>query len=264
MDKRNIGTLKQADPVISIITVVFNDKSNLKNTIESVISQGSKNYEYIIIDGGSTDGTIDIIKDNQKYIKYWMSESDDGIYDAMNKGIYAATGDYVMFLNAGDSLAEQNTLKSLIDSIIENSWPDVMYGSANILSKSSQLIKELKPLHFTKLNLTLFGTRTVCHQSILVKKSISPFYSTDYLLKGELAWYYDILNIKPLPRILRLNFPISNYLLGGVSDISFINNNWERLQVVARKRGIISCIIVIPFLIIPIVFKVKRTLADLN
>ena len=163
-----------------------------------------------------------------------------------------------MFLNAGDSFPRRETLTQVVKEIEENNCPDVVYGSANILSEYGKLLKELKPLRFTKFNLTLFGTRTVCHQSVLIKKSITPLYSTDYKLKGELAWYYDILNVKPSPRSVRIDYPISNYLLGGVSDTLFTNDILERLQVVAKKKGIFACLIVIPFLLIPIVFRVKR------
>jgi cellulose synthase/poly-beta-1,6-N-acetylglucosamine synthase-like glycosyltransferase len=99
-------------PLISIITVVYNGEKFLEETIKSVINQTYDNVEYIIIDGGSSDGTIDIIKKYEDYIDYWVSEKDNGIYDAMNKGIDLATGIWINFMNAGD-LFFDNTIEHL-------------------------------------------------------------------------------------------------------------------------------------------------------
>lgn len=97
----------------SIITINYNDKGGLIHTIKSVVSQSFKDYEYIIIDGGSTDGSIDVIQQYAKSITSWISEKDKGIYNAMNKGITQAQGDYLVFMNAGDSFHSPNVLSSL-------------------------------------------------------------------------------------------------------------------------------------------------------
>jgi len=256
--------IEYAQPLISIVSVVFNGEQYIEQTIQSILDQDYNSIEYIIIDGGSTDGTTDILRRYEDQITYWNSEADNGIYDAMNKGIRAATGDYLMFLNAGDSFASCEILTQIVKRITSNNYPDVVYGSTNVLSEKGCFIKELKPLAFTKLNLTLFGTRTVCHQSILVKKSIAPFYSTDYRLKGELAWYYDILKITANPNICKLNIPISNYSLGGLSDTLFSKEIIERMKVIIDKNGIFGCIIGIPFLLIPVLFRIKRKLVRNN
>jgi len=101
--------LIKANPIISIITVVLNDKKNIENTIKSILEQNYKNIEYIVIDGGSTDGTVEVINKYKDKINYWISEIDRGIYDAFNKGLEKAQGDLVGFVNSGDLL----TLKSL-------------------------------------------------------------------------------------------------------------------------------------------------------
>ena len=107
MHKKN----RRLKSLISIITVVFNDKYGLEETILSVLSQTSENIEYIIIDGGSNDGTVDVIKKYEKSIDKWISEPDNGIYDAMNKGIALASGGFINFMNAGDVYASNNKLK---------------------------------------------------------------------------------------------------------------------------------------------------------
>lgn len=249
-------------PIISVITVVLNGQDTIEKTLKSILTQDYDNIEYLIINGGSKDKTNKIIQNYINDVDYYINELDQGIYDAMNKGIRAATGDYLMFLNAGDSFANSETLTQVANEIAISNWPDIVYGNTNIMSEKGRFIKELKPLKFIKLNLTLFGTRTVCHQSILVKKSITPLYSTDYRLKGELAWYYDILKITSNPSIRKLNIPISNYSLGGLSDTLFSKEIIERIKVIADKNGIFGCIIGIPFLLIPVLFKMKRMLVS--
>ena len=98
------------DKRLSIITIVYNNKDNLIKTIKSVREQTYKNIEYIIVDGGSTDGTVDVIKQNPDLIAKYITEPDDGIYDAMNKGLKLATGDYLWFMNSGDEIYANDTV----------------------------------------------------------------------------------------------------------------------------------------------------------
>ena len=99
----------------SIITINYNDKEGLSRTIKSAINQTSKDFEYIVIDGGSTDGSVDIIKQNADHINYWVSEKDKGVYNAMNKGIAQAKGDYLVFMNAGDCFHTPDILELMCD-----------------------------------------------------------------------------------------------------------------------------------------------------
>ena len=108
----------------SIITVNFNNKEGLRKTIESVIHQSFCDFEYIVIDGGSTDGSMDIIKEYESHINYWVSEPDKGIYNAMNKGILKAQGDYINFMNSGDCLYDNNVLNNTLPYLTA----DIVYG----------------------------------------------------------------------------------------------------------------------------------------
>ena len=103
----------QLQPTFSIITITYNAVRLVEQTLLNVLSQSYPNIEYIVIDGGSTDGTVDIIKRYESGLAYWVSEPDKGIYDAMNKGLQKATGDYVWFINAGDSLCSSDTVSSM-------------------------------------------------------------------------------------------------------------------------------------------------------
>ena len=101
----------------SIITITYNAVRLVEQTLLNVLSQSYPNIEYIVIDGGSTDGTVDIIKRYESGLAYWVSEPDKGIYDAMNKGLQKATGDYVWFINAGDSLCSSDTVQSVVSRL---------------------------------------------------------------------------------------------------------------------------------------------------
>lgn len=98
---------------ISVITINYNNRVGLKHTIESVVCQTNKNYEFIIIDGGSTDGSVGIIKEYERYVTYWISEKDHGVYHAMNKGVAQAHGDYCIFMNSGDCFHSTEVLDSI-------------------------------------------------------------------------------------------------------------------------------------------------------
>ena len=120
-------------PHISIITISYNAVKDIENTILSVLNQTYPNIEYIIIDGGSTDGTLDIIKKYQDKITYWVSEPDKGIYDAMNKGTLKATGEWLNFMNAGDTFYNEQVLENVFR---DNNWEntDVIYGDVIYIS----------------------------------------------------------------------------------------------------------------------------------
>lgn len=121
-------------PTLSIITINFNNKEGLIKTVESVVHQSYQDFEYIVIDGGSTDGSADYIKEQQTHFDYWVSEPDKGIYNAMNKGIEVAKGEYCLFLNSGDWLVEG----SLKDLFKHNFNDDVIYSNCYFSKKKGQ------------------------------------------------------------------------------------------------------------------------------
>ena len=124
-------------PLITVVTVVYNGEQYLDQTIRSVIEQDYDNVEYIIIDGGSTDGTLEIIQKYEEQIDYWICEPDSGIYDAMNKGVSLASGEYIAFLNADDYYFSQNTLNIISINILRKNV-DVIYGDMHILNENDE------------------------------------------------------------------------------------------------------------------------------
>ncbi|GHT63967.1 hypothetical protein AGMMS50239_20840 [Bacteroidia bacterium] len=136
------------NPKISIVTVTYNAVSVLEETILSIINQIYNNIEYIVIDGGSTDGTLDIIKKYEDRLSYWISEPDKGIYDAMNKGIDRASGDWINFMNAGDLFYSNTIIQELVDMHYFDDNEAIIYGN-RLVNKNGLLeaaISDLKPI----------------------------------------------------------------------------------------------------------------------
>lgn len=182
--------LKNIDnPKITVVTVCFNAAKTLEKTIQSVINQTYNNIEYIIIDGASTDGTLDIIKKYKYRISYWKSEPDKGIYDAMNKGIKAATGEWINFMNAGDMFADKNVLKNIFERDLYEYG--VIFGAWFLIYKKHKRI--LKPFPFFE-NKNKYKEMGFSHQSVFVKTKFAYKYMFDTALK-ICADYYMIWNL---------------------------------------------------------------------
>jgi len=229
---------------ISIITVTYNAENFIEKTINSIINQSYKNIELIIIDGESKDDTLKIIKNYSQHINILVSEKDSGIYDAMNKGINLATGDFITFLNAGDDYINNNVLFNLFENLDKDT--NIVYADHISILNGKEKYRKAKK--FNKNNLFKFLTTTVCHQAIFVKKEIAPKYNLKYKLKGELNWYFDILentNIKFLHR----KMPIVYYLRGGVGETKYILNLKEILKVLYSHGGIVGVLKAYKFLI---------------
>lgn len=243
---RTKGLFKRSEkdkPLITIVTVVYNGAEFLEDTIKSVINQTYDNVEYIVVDGGSTDGTLDILKRYEHCIDYWISEKDKGIYDAMNKSLNLYTGTSINFLNAADVFYDENVL-SVVSERFKDDAVNVVYGGAEICQGAQRNL--LMPKNFTIINLLFWGTRVVCHQAIFVKRNSAPMYPTDLRLKGELEWYFRILKDSVTFSIIEA--PLVRYLLGGVGDINYVLNTKEAIRVAFRCKGVLG------FVSLPVLF----------
>lgn len=145
---------KNINPLISIVTVVRNGREFVEDTILSVLSQTYENYEYIVIDGASQDGTVDVIASYAGKIKYWISEKDAGIADAFNKGYNATTGDYIIFLNADDYFVDSNVLQDVVTLIRSNNYPILVYGDCEVYERVGGNF-----LYRTNIQLTIGGMK---------------------------------------------------------------------------------------------------------
>jgi glycosyltransferase involved in cell wall biosynthesis len=174
-------------PLISVITVVFNAEQTLKDTIESVMMQSYDNVEHIIIDGGSSDGTLDILKQYDHIIDYWHSEKDGGMYDAMNKGIALCSGEYVGMLNSDDFFANSDVLQNVVDTFCQTQT-DAVFSCLNIVDKDN-LGKILRKYRVTKFNSALMRIGVMPpHPTFYCKKSCyndAGMYRTDYKIAAD-------------------------------------------------------------------------------
>ena len=218
-------------PKISIVTVTYNAVETLEKTIESVINQTYSNKEYIIVDGNSTDGTIDIIKKFNNHISIWISEKDKGIYDAMNKAASLATGDWIIFINSGDSFYKNDILQNIFES---NDWHetskyDVIYGNTRIFDIHGSFIILGRNIRLMKIKMPF------CHQSCIMRTKIlrsNPF-DLKYKISADYNLFYH-LYLKKF-KFKYINKTISNYNNEGYSQKNELKMYKENYQINNQK-----------------------------
>lgn len=170
----------------SIITINFNNRDGLRKTIESVVNQTFRDFEYIIIDGGSTDGSVEVIKEYADRINHWVSEPDKGIYNAMNKGILKAHGEYLNFMNSGDCFFDKERLQKIINL---NCDSDIIVGQD--LHIDSQSGKSATSILSHRLGFFHFYTTTIPHQSAFIKRQLftTNLYNENFKIISDWAFY---------------------------------------------------------------------------
>ncbi len=205
---------------ISIVTVCFNAKYTIEDTFLSIFNQTYKDIELIVIDGASTDGTLGIVEKYKDKISHFVSESDEGIYDAMNKGIKASTGDFIIFLNANDSFYDNEVLEKVARVLNENSDVKFLFGDVNYISEDK---KTAQILTYEKItNDFAILTNNICHQSIFYHRSLFEnfgFYSKDYKIYAD--WDFNIkCLVQNKVRSVYSPIIISKFQLGGACSNS--------------------------------------------
>lgn len=212
--------MNSLQPKISIVTVVFNGEKQLQKTIDSIITQTYKNIEYIIIDGNSTDRTPLIITNNSANISQVLCEPDKGIYDAMNKGVALATGDYINFMNCGDSYYNNSALEDVFKYLYKHNKAqqsfDVIYGDHNVQgSRVNDGINKAKSID------DLSKGMVCCHQSTFFNTNMLKQYpySLNFSSAGDYELYCHLKYLKAT--FLKLpDLVVANYAAGGVSDLN--------------------------------------------
>lgn len=214
------------NPQITIITINYNDKDGLEKTIESVIRQTYKEFEYIVIDGGSTDGSEELLKKHNDSIDFWSSEKDLGIYNAMNKGIKKANGKYLLFLNSGDELYHTEVLKNNISNIHSK---DLIYFNINVVGDKETFIKEYPQ----ELTFSYLYQDTIPHPATFIKKELFTNVGLyDESLKIVSDWKFFILALtKHNATYKYINSVFSTFYLDGVSS------NKENLEMLLSERA---------------------------
>jgi glycosyltransferase involved in cell wall biosynthesis len=232
-------------PIFSVITVTYNASQWIERTIESVVLQSYPNIEYIVIDGNSTDGTVEIIMNYElRIMNYgsgnvqmkWISETDKGLYDAMNKGLKLASGDYVWFINAGDELYSDNTIQEIVNMIDTENLPDIIYGETKIVdeygnSLAMRRLKAPEKLTWKSFNMGML----VCHQSFIVKREITELYDMKYRFTADYDWC--IRCMKKAKTIYNIQLILSRFLEAGISAANRKESLKERYGIMCKNYG---------------------------
>lgn len=242
MDKGKIHQSKIpapiSGPVLSVITVVFNNVRDIERTLLSVLGQTYPYIEYIVIDGGSTDGTLEKLLPYRDHLAVLISEPDKGIYDAMNKGLEKASGDFVLFMNSGDEIYDTHTVDRVFSSSADT---DIYYGETELYDESWQplgLRRHRTPEHFNWKSFR-YGMN-ISHQAIYVRRSIAPFYDLRYKLSADVDWV--IKAARKARKITNTHQVVAKYLVGGLSKKRHRQSLKERFLIFTRHYGLLPTV----------------------
>jgi glycosyltransferase involved in cell wall biosynthesis len=212
----------------SIITVCLNSEKTLKSTIKSVLGQTYENIEYILVDGGSEDSTLDIINEYKNDITKYISEKDDGIYDAMNKGIGLSTGDIIYFLNSGDILYDKDVIKTISDIFFSHQDCEIVTGNAVLYYDEYEQAYSSR-----RKNVAEYIITGICHQTIFAKRTIfkkTGLFNTNYRVYADLDWVLNCVIDKKIC-IHYANLNMCYYLMGGFNNINSKRYKKERFSI---------------------------------
>ena len=229
-------------PKFSIITVTYNAGDVVEPTLRSVLEQTYDNYEYLLIDGCSTDDTVEKAKASGIRFAHIVSEPDKGIYDAMNKGIALATGDYLCFLNAGDSFYAHDTLQKLADAaVVGEELPHVLYGETAEVNYAREFVRMRRLKAPERLTWRSFKEgMLVCHQAFYARRDIAPMYNLKYRLSSDVDWCIKVM--KASTRLVKIDAVVVNYLQNGLSLKHHRASLIERFKVMSNHYGLLPTI----------------------
>jgi glycosyltransferase involved in cell wall biosynthesis len=226
-------------PTLSVITIVYNNVHDIERTMLSVLSQTYQQIEYVVVDGASTDSTLDIIKRYENRIARLISEEDNGIYDAMNKGLKLATGDYVIFMNSGDEFYANNTVEKVFASADD---ADIYYGETEMINDQLESLGQRRhkaPENFTWRSFN-YGM-SVSHQAIYIKRSLTEPYDPKYQLSADIDWI--IRAAKKAKKIIKVDGYVAKYMVGGMSKAKHHQSLAERFDIMKRHYGLVPTVL---------------------
>lgn len=225
-------------PLVSIITITYNAANELLPTMRSVAEQSFKDFEHIIIDGASSDNTLEVARMNATANLKILSEPDKGLYDAMNKGLRMATGKYVLFLNAGDAFHSPDVLSCYAKAA--GSDPDIIYADTVIVDSDRKVIG---PRHLSVPECLTFKSFSkgmlICHQAFMVKRKIAPEFNLTYRFSADYDWTVKCIAASDPQKCKNLHMIAIDYLTAGTTD----KNKWrslrERFKIMSHYYGFI-------------------------
>jgi glycosyltransferase involved in cell wall biosynthesis len=225
-------------PKLSIVTIVYNNVRDIERTLKSIIAQTYTNIEYIVIDGASTDGTLEILNQYKQHISQLITEPDKGIYDAMNKGLALATGEYVLFMNSGDEIYSPETVANIF------AWApdaDIYYGETEMINDAGESLgrrRHQAPEKFTWRKFK-YGM-SISHQAIYIKRSLIEPYDSRYALSADIDWI--LKAAKKAKLIVNVHQYVAKYLVGGMSKKRHHQSLIERFNIMKEHYGLIPTV----------------------
>ena len=222
-------------PTLSIVTIVYNNVRDIERTMLSVLNQSYAHIEYIVIDGASNDGTLEIIQRYQDRLSKVISEKDAGIYDAMNKGLALASGDYVLFMNSGDELFASDTVEKVFATAPN---ADIYYGETEMFNEAWQSIGKRRhsvPEKFTWQSFR-FGM-TISHQAIYIRRTLTEPYDRQYELSADIDWI--LTAAKKAKTSVKVSGYVAKYLVGGMSKKRHQQSLKERFAIFTKHYGLL-------------------------
>jgi glycosyltransferase involved in cell wall biosynthesis len=238
---------------ITIITVVFNDKLNIERTIKNVLEQDYKEIEYIVIDGGSTDGTLEILKKYSGEIDVLISEKDRGIYDAMNKGIRLSTGNWICFMNSGDIFNSKSSI-SINEIKFNNRGISFLYSDTILYDNKS--MNEVGYVACDHLR------RILIHQSSIYRKNLHEKYGLYLVAKRVSISDYLFFCLLPDEIFYKLSVPLSKYDINGVSQSAWATDQKFIIDWLLGRKSKINFIIYI--ILYPIILKYRNLIKNFS
>lgn len=224
------------NPLFSIVTITYNAETTLPATFASVAEQDFKFFEYIVIDGASNDRTVELARNADIPGMKIVSEPDKGLYDAMNKGLGMATGDYVVFLNAGDAFHSPRTLSKVAEVILDNDYPGIVYGQTDLVDATR---KRIAPRHLSApaiLTLDSFKTgMVVCHQAFFVLRKIAGNFDLKYRFSADYEWC--IRCLQRSHRNMYVDSVVIDYLSEGLTTNNRVKSLNERFDIMCKYYG---------------------------
>ncbi len=229
-------------PLFSIITVTRNAVDTLPVTLKSVAEQTCIHYEHLIIDGDSTDGTIQLAESFVNPRMKFTSAPDRGIYDGMNKGLAHANGDYLIFLNAGDTFHSPDTLQLIADTIMENDYPGVVYGQTDLVNAERRRVGARHLTAPANLTLKSFANgMMVCHQAFIVLRQIADQYDLQYRYSADYEWCIRVLQHSR--RNVLIPAVIIDYLNEGMTTRNRRKSLRERFNIMCHYYGTVPTVL---------------------
>jgi glycosyltransferase involved in cell wall biosynthesis len=227
------------NPRLSVITIVYNNVRDIERTMLSVLNQTYNNIEYIIVDGLSTDGTLQVIEQYKGRVSKIISEKDKGIYDAMNKGLALATGDYVIFMNSGDEFYDNQTVAAVFAATDD---ADIYYGETEMIADNGESLGQRR--HKAPTKFTWRGFKygmSISHQAIYIRRELAEPYDMRYQLSADIEWI--IRAAKKANKIVNVNRYVAKYMVGGMSKKKHRQSLQERFDIMKRYYGLIPTIL---------------------